>query len=350
MGTPGRRRALKALARARNSNLERIAEGRPPMVEGHRVAPGYHGMPHSAAEAKKRLAASLVAACHSAACAPPPAGKGGSSSGGGGGSVSPSQRARIGNVRVRNEANRKIHQRLDEIKARRAAGKPVRNGITHEEKRLLKTHIAARRAINSEIDARGGRRTASPDRAAARTAKRQEQAQRIQMLKKRQEAMKSITSGKATPEAKQAYVRSNKAIIEQMPTGRLTRKIRADDKAATTGRGNGRKRQALTKAWRDGYEDIRAGVTAAAPPRGGARPTKSGYGHYKSSIGGRSPSLRWPHLYDILRAKGYSKEKSARISNSRVGMRKTGQIKGLPFKQAENPKALARVLKKSMKR
>jgi hypothetical protein len=88
------------------------------------------------------------------------------------------------------------------------------------------------------------------------------------------------------------------------------------------------------------------GVTAAAMPRGGAVPTKAGYGKYKSSIGGRSPSLRWPHLYDILRAKGYDKSKSARISNSRVGYRKSGKIKGLPYRQAENPKALAKLLKK----
>lgn len=44
------------------------------------------------------------------------------------------------------------------------------------------------------------------------------------------------------------------------------------------------------------------------------------------SIGRRDPSLRWPHLYDVLRGKGYSKEKSARISNSRVGFRKKGRL------------------------
>lgn len=47
------------------------------------------------------------------------------------------------------------------------------------------------------------------------------------------------------------------------------------------------------------------------------------------SIGGRSPSLKWPHLYDILRAKGYSKEKSARISNAKIGGRKQGRLRGL---------------------
>lgn len=82
----------------------------------------------------------------------------------------------------------------------------------------------------------------------------------------------------------------------------------------------------------------------------GAVPTKTGYGHYKGSIGGRSPSLKWPHLYDLLRAKGYDKEKAARISNSRIGMRKDGKLKGLTYKQADNPKALQRVLKRYEKK
>jgi hypothetical protein len=89
--------------------------------------------------------------------------------------------------------------------------------------------------------------------------------------------------------------------------------------------------------------DSEDSVTAA-----GAVPGKRGYSKakYPSSIGGRSPSLKWPHLYDLLRAKGYDKEKSARISNSRIGMRKSGQLKGLPWSQAESPKALSRTLKK----
>ena len=61
------------------------------------------------------------------------------------------------------------------------------------------------------------------------------------------------------------------------------------------------------------------------------------------SIGQRDPSLRWPHLYDILRAKGYSKEKAARIANSRLRYRKKGRLEGLPYKQADNPSALAKV-------
>lgn len=79
------------------------------------------------------------------------------------------------------------------------------------------------------------------------------------------------------------------------------------------------------------------GLSAAAVPK------KNGYGHYKGSIGGRSPSLKWPHLYDLLRSKGYDKEKAARISNSRIGMRKHGKLRGLSYKNADNPRALAAV-------
>jgi hypothetical protein len=68
------------------------------------------------------------------------------------------------------------------------------------------------------------------------------------------------------------------------------------------------------------------------------------------SIGQRDPSLRWPHLYDILRAKGYSKEKSARIANSRLRYRKKGRLQGLPYQQADNPAALKRVLAESSRK
>ena len=61
------------------------------------------------------------------------------------------------------------------------------------------------------------------------------------------------------------------------------------------------------------------------------------------SIGARDPSLRWPHLYDILRSKGYDKEKAARISNSRLRFRKKGRLHGLPWQQADSPSALKRV-------
>lgn len=63
------------------------------------------------------------------------------------------------------------------------------------------------------------------------------------------------------------------------------------------------------------------------------------------SIGKRDPSLKWPHLYDLLRAKGYDKEKSARISNSRVRLRKKGRLEGLPYRQADSKRALKGVLR-----
>jgi hypothetical protein len=58
---------------------------------------------------------------------------------------------------------------------------------------------------------------------------------------------------------------------------------------------------------------------------------------------GRSNSLKWPWLYDKLRAKGYDKEKAARISNSRIHMRKKGRLSVLPAKAAHNPKVLSRL-------
>lgn len=63
------------------------------------------------------------------------------------------------------------------------------------------------------------------------------------------------------------------------------------------------------------------------------------------SIGRRDPSLRWPHLYDLLRSKGYDKEAAARISNAHLRFRKKGKLEGLPYKQADSPAALARVRK-----
>lgn len=53
------------------------------------------------------------------------------------------------------------------------------------------------------------------------------------------------------------------------------------------------------------------------------------------SIGGRSPSLRWPHLFDILIRKGYSQEKAARISNAKIGTRKDGKLKGVTRRSAD---------------
>ena len=69
-------------------------------------------------------------------------------------------------------------------------------------------------------------------------------------------------------------------------------------------------------------------LLAAGPPKGAY---------------GRSSSLKWPHLYDILRSKGYDKSKAAAISNSRVGMRKKGRKNVLTAKQAHNPQVLKRL-------
>lgn len=44
MSTPGRRRALKALAAAKNRNLHRVAEGKSPVVGGKKVSPGKIGL------------------------------------------------------------------------------------------------------------------------------------------------------------------------------------------------------------------------------------------------------------------------------------------------------------------
>lgn len=60
---------------------------------------------------------------------------------------------------------------------------------------------------------------------------------------------------------------------------------------------------------------------------------------------GRSTSLKWPHLYDILVAKGYDHSTAAAISNSRVGLRKTGRKNVLRASEAHNPAVLARLAK-----
>lgn len=64
---------------------------------------------------------------------------------------------------------------------------------------------------------------------------------------------------------------------------------------------------------------------------------------------GRSNSLKWPWLYDKLRAKGYDKSKAAAISNSRTGMRKGGRVSVLPAKMAHNPAVLAKLAKADRK-
>jgi hypothetical protein len=66
------------------------------------------------------------------------------------------------------------------------------------------------------------------------------------------------------------------------------------------------------------------------------------------SVGkGRDPSLRWPWLFDVLKAKGYDEAKAAAIANSRVGLRKKGRINVLSWKQAEKPSAVRKAMKPS---
>lgn len=57
---------------------------------------------------------------------------------------------------------------------------------------------------------------------------------------------------------------------------------------------------------------------------------------------GRSKSLKWPALYDRLRAKGYGKSKAAAISNSRLRFRVKGRLNILKAADAHNPAVLAR--------
>lgn len=60
---------------------------------------------------------------------------------------------------------------------------------------------------------------------------------------------------------------------------------------------------------------------------------------------GRSPSLKWPWLFDTLKAKGYDASKAAAISNSRLKFRKKGRLNVLTRQQAHNPAVMARVRK-----
>lgn len=58
---------------------------------------------------------------------------------------------------------------------------------------------------------------------------------------------------------------------------------------------------------------------------------------------GRSNSLKWPWLYDKLRAKGYDKSKAAAISNSRLQFRKKGRISVLNAKTAHKASTLRKI-------
>lgn len=63
----------------------------------------------------------------------------------------------------------------------------------------------------------------------------------------------------------------------------------------------------------------------------------------KSDRFGRSKSLKWPWLYDKLRAKGYDKSKAAAISNARIPMRKGGRLNVLPAAQAHKSSVLGKL-------
>lgn len=54
MSTPGRRRALKALAAKKRSNVRRVAEGKSPIVKGKKVSAKSIGL--SKKKAKESLA------------------------------------------------------------------------------------------------------------------------------------------------------------------------------------------------------------------------------------------------------------------------------------------------------
>lgn len=71
-------------------------------------------------------------------------------------------------------------------------------------------------------------------------------------------------------------------------------------------------------------------LTAAAPPKG----------KY-----GRSGSLKWPWLFDVLKAKGMPASKAAAIANAQKKFRKKGRINVLTAKEAENPTVRERIAK-----
>lgn len=58
---------------------------------------------------------------------------------------------------------------------------------------------------------------------------------------------------------------------------------------------------------------------------------------------GRSTSLKWPWLFDILKSKGMDPSKAAAISNSRVKFRKKGRKNVLTAAQAHTPAVQRRI-------
>jgi hypothetical protein len=58
VSTPGRRKALKALAKRKHANTVRVAQGKKPIINGKKVAVSTlakHGGPGSKSAARKRL-------------------------------------------------------------------------------------------------------------------------------------------------------------------------------------------------------------------------------------------------------------------------------------------------------
>ena len=53
MSTPGRRKSLKALARRKRANVDRIARGEEPIVEGKKVSASSIGMSKTKAKASQ---------------------------------------------------------------------------------------------------------------------------------------------------------------------------------------------------------------------------------------------------------------------------------------------------------
>lgn len=91
------------------------------------------------------------------------------------------------------------------------------------------------------------------------------------------------------------------------------------------------------------YAQVKAHILARARALGVKAPILAA-GAPKGKYG-RSTSLKWPHLYDILVSKGYDHSTAAAISNSRVGLRKTGRKNVLHATEAHNPAVLARLAK-----
>jgi hypothetical protein len=58
---------------------------------------------------------------------------------------------------------------------------------------------------------------------------------------------------------------------------------------------------------------------------------------------GRSNSLKWPWLFDILKSRGLDPSAAAAISNSRLKFRKKGRLNVLTAKQAHSPAVRQRI-------